>query len=187
MQRKTRLICTARKIRGNKHKNELKSCKLFLRGHLNSDNLPIRNLHLQPTYAVCQYVCEEYICLVADLLIAQGGSLKQLFPKGILIEAISLKYPCNLVVKASLFDGRFLLRALMGMDHLRLANQSVQKLRDFFHQHGICLFDLASALAAAPLLNTFAPCILPTMHRLTAGWTDDRNFQPVDSGLSIRA
>ena len=36
MQRKTRLICTARKIWGNKHKNELKSCKLFLRGHLNS-------------------------------------------------------------------------------------------------------------------------------------------------------
>lgn len=127
------------------------------------------------------------VCLIADLTVAQGGSPEQLFPKGILVEVISLKGPCDLVVKAPLLDGQLLLAVSMGMDHIGIANQSIQKLRDFFHQRGICLFDLGSALAAAPLLNTFTPCILPTMHRLTAGWADNRDFQPVDSGLPIRA
>ena len=64
------------------------------------------------------------VCLVTDLTVAQGGSLEQLFPKGILVEVISLKCPCDLVVKASLLDGQLLLAVSIGMDHLGVADQS---------------------------------------------------------------
>jgi hypothetical protein len=127
------------------------------------------------------------VCLVANLLVSDGCSLIQLFSKSILVEVISFKGSRNLVVKASLFNGRLRLAGLYRSYNLWISNQTIQKVDDVFHQLRVFFFDLDVTLITNPLLCTLVPCVLQAMHRLTAGRADNRNFQQVDSRLPIRA
>ena len=126
------------------------------------------------------------VCLIANLQVAKGSPLIQFLSKSVLVEVISFKGSRNLVVKASLFNGRLRLTRLCSSDNLWPLNQSVQKRGDVLHQLRIFFFNLNVTLIANPLLCAFASCVLQAMHRIAAGWADNWDFQQVDSRLPIR-